>query len=402
MRGGLRAGAGRRSGRPAIAVDPRPAGASAPSTSRATGRRTRSSTARARALADPRVRHVRAGRRGGPASGAARAARARTPGPRPCRRRDGRGARGRGRAGTARSRSPRSWPGRGTTAVPSSRTSIVERPARPPQPVGRRCRARTCCRPSAPVADARATIEREGTAVRLGAVARRPGARPTARARSLVASGRKRTRRARRRRRRARPGRARRRRPRPRGRAAPTVGLPHGSPGRITARRGRRDRRRARRGDHAAPARVGGGPGGRGGRGVGRDVGDLAQQVDHLLHVAHEVAAGHLLVLEDVGEVVALGPRVDRGGEAGIGPAGLGQALVALGEAEVAPDALDARRPAGARSGRASGAAASDRRCRGRGAGRRSTRRRRRAPRGRGRRAGRCAAPRRRRDRPRC
>ena len=60
---------------------------------------------------------------------------------------------------------------------------------------------------------------------------------------------------------------------------------------------------------------------------LGRDLGDLAQQVDDLLHVADEVAAGHLLVLEDVGEVVALHPRVDRGREAGIGPAGLGQPL---------------------------------------------------------------------------
>ena len=45
--------------------------------------------------------------------------------------------------------------------------------------------------------------------------------------------------------------------------------------------------------------------------GVGRDVGDLAQQVDRLLHVADEVAAGHLLVVEHVGEVVARRPGVD-------------------------------------------------------------------------------------------
>ena len=68
----------------------------------------------------------------------------------------------------------------------------------------------------------------------------------------------------------------------------------------------------ARRRDDAAQARVGGGAGGRGGVGVGGDVGDLAQQVDRLLDVADEVAAGHLLVLEDVGEVVAVRPGVDR------------------------------------------------------------------------------------------
>ena len=55
---------------------------------------------------------------------------------------------------------------------------------------------------------------------------------------------------------------------------------------------------------------VGGGAGrGRGRLGFGRDVGDLAQQVDRLLDVADEVAAGHLLVLEHVGEVVAARPR---------------------------------------------------------------------------------------------
>ena len=48
------------------------------------------------------------------------------------------------------------------------------------------------------------------------------------------------------------------------------------------------------------------------GLGIGRDVADLAEQVDALLHVAHEVAAGHLVVVEHVGEVVARRPVVRR------------------------------------------------------------------------------------------
>ena len=89
-----------------------------------------------------------------------------------------------------------------------------------------------------------------------------------------------------------------------------------------------------------------------GGGGVGCDVGDLAQQVDRLLDVADEVAAGHLLVLEDVGEVVAASPRRgSRPVKPGIGPAGLGQPLVALGQVEVAPDAFDRRATRCATSG---------------------------------------------------
>ena len=67
----------------------------------------------------------------------------------------------------------------------------------------------------------------------------------------------------------------------------------------------------ARRRDHPAEAGVGG-------RrapcaavlGDRRDVGDLAEQVDALLDVAHEVAAGHLVVVEHVGEGVARRPVV--------------------------------------------------------------------------------------------
>ena len=46
------------------------------------------------------------------------------------------------------------------------------------------------------------------------------------------------------------------------------------------------------------------------GLGVGGDVAELAEQVDALLHVAHEVAAGHLVVLEHVGEGLTGRPGV--------------------------------------------------------------------------------------------
>ena len=66
----------------------------------------------------------------------------------------------------------------------------------------------------------------------------------------------------------------------------------------------------ARRGDDAAEAGVGRGTGACRGLGIGGDVADLAEQVDALLHVADEVAAGHLVVVEHVGEVVARRPVV--------------------------------------------------------------------------------------------
>ena len=161
---------------------------------------------------------------------------------------------------------------------------------------------------------------------RAGEVARRVGTEPHERARR----GGDRARRA--------P----RRRPRPRRPDGDDAGLPHGSPGRITARRGLGTETDARRGDDAR-AGTGRRPPARSPRSrpSGATSASLAQEVDHLLHVAHEVAAGHLLVLEDVGEIVALGPRVDRGRESGVGPARLAQPLVALGEAQVLPDPLD-------------------------------------------------------------
>ena len=91
----------------------------------------------------------------------------------------------------------------------------------------------------------------------------------------------------------------------------------------------------------------------------GDDVADLAQQVDRLLHVADEVAAGHLLVLEHVGEVLALHPRVDRGGEARVGAARLGQPRLALGELQVAPHAVEGAARGARPPGSASAAAAS-------------------------------------------
>ena len=76
---------------------------------------------------------------------------------------------------------------------------------------------------------------------------------------------------------------------------------------------------------------VGRGRAPRPGLGLGRDHGDLAQQVHDLLHVADEVATGELVVLvEHVGERVAARPPVHRVGEPGIGGAGLGQSGVLL------------------------------------------------------------------------
>src|SRR5207248_9369916 len=59
--------------------------------------------------------------------------------------------------------------------------------------------------------------------------------------------------------------------------------------GRVHSARGR---------DDPAQACVGGGVRSGAGARIGRDVGDLAEEIDRLLHVAHEVAPGHLLVLQ--------------------------------------------------------------------------------------------------------
>ena len=88
---------------------------------------------------------------------AAPAARARRPGPRPGRRRGGPGARRRGRAGTGPRRSRSSTPGRRTTAA-VERDFDSAAGAAPPQPVGRGARARTCCSQGAGVE--RRTVER--------------------------------------------------------------------------------------------------------------------------------------------------------------------------------------------------------------------------------------------------
>ena len=228
------------------------------------------------------------------------------------------------------------WP-RGTTSRPRRNCPVGDHdgrgPAREPRPAVERApraraagldhRSRSGGVPSTHMLQAsvrrrrdRPSVIEPGSAVpaRPASGSPRPRARPRGRGR-CVASGRKRT---------SAPGRGghgrgqrARRRPATSTSGGDDVGLPHGSPGRIMASSAdSADRDRARRGHDAAPAAVGRGPGGRRGLGLGRDLGDLAQQVDHLLHVAHEVAAGHLLVFEDVGEVVALGPRVDRGGEA--------------------------------------------------------------------------------------
>ena len=68
---------------------------------------------------------------------------------------------------------------------------------------------------------------------------------------------------------------------------------------------------------------------------VGRDDGDLAGQVDELLHRAHEVATGQLLVADDLGEPLAGDPAVRGGDEAGIGRAVLGEAARPLVGGEV-------------------------------------------------------------------
>ena len=112
--------------------------------------------------------------------------------------------------------------------------------------------------------------------------------------------------------------------------------LPRLDHGPVTARRSTRRRRRGstrrrpRRRWRAVSA-------------LGAATRDLAQQVDHLLHVADEVAAGELVVLvEDVGERVAARPGVHRVGEPGIGRPGLGQPGVVLVGAQVLPDAARA------------------------------------------------------------
>ena len=73
----------------------------------------------------------------------------------------------------------------------------------------------------------------------------------------------------------------------------------------------------------------------RAGLGVGRDLPDLAEQVDALLDVPDEVAAGHLVVVEHVGERLARRPVVRVRREPGIGCAGLGEPGVVLVGAQV-------------------------------------------------------------------
>ena len=90
--------------------------------------------------------------------------------------------------------------------------------------------------------------------------------------------------------------------------AGPAEGSPHGSPLPDAGHAAGAGRRDARRRHDAAVARVGRLSGPRAGVLVGCDVADLAEEVDALLDVAHEVAAGHLVVVEHVGERLAVGP----------------------------------------------------------------------------------------------
>ncbi len=73
----------------------------------------------------------------------------------------------------------------------------------------------------------------------------------------------------------------------------------------------------------------------------GATIGELAEQVDQLLHVAHEVAAGQLLRLDHLGEALTGRPGVGDGDERRVGRRGAGSAGLLL----AAPTARrDARR----------------------------------------------------------
>src|SRR4051812_8675812 len=70
-------------------------------------------------------------------------------------------------------------------------------------------------------------------------------------------------------------------------------------------------------------------------------VGHLPRQVDQLLDPAHEVAGGEVVLVQHVGEVVALGPAVRRPGEPRVGPAEEVEAMLALDAGELAPEPLE-------------------------------------------------------------
>ena len=73
-------------------------------------------------------------------------------------------------------------------------------------------------------------------------------------------------------------------------------------------------------------------------------VGDLVGEVEQLLDPAHEVAGGELGDVQDVVELVALGPAVGGPGEAEVGLVELVEVVVALEGVEVGPDARPSRR----------------------------------------------------------
>src|SRR3954471_1223131 len=69
-------------------------------------------------------------------------------------------------------------------------------------------------------------------------------------------------------------------------------------------------------------------------------VGHLATQVDQLLDPAHEVAGGEVVLVEDVAEVVTLGPPVRRPGQARVRASKEVQPVTPLHGGQLAPQAL--------------------------------------------------------------
>src|SRR5215218_5947763 len=72
-----------------------------------------------------------------------------------------------------------------------------------------------------------------------------------------------------------------------------------------------------------------------------RGVGHLPRQVDQLLDPADEVAGGEVVLVQNLGEVVALGPAVRRPGESRVGPAEEVEPMLALDVRELAPEPLE-------------------------------------------------------------
>ena len=186
---------------------------------------------RAGALADPGMRDVGAGGQAGPHRAPLAPARARTPGPRPAVAGMAAGDEVEAAQELPDRDDDRRGAARRTRSRPSTRELDVDAPgsSRRRRSGGGAERRPCCTRACRRRARARRAAARCGTAA-VGCAGRTS---PTARARSLVGVGRKRT--ARRARADDRARERRRRRPRPRGRRRPTAGLPHSSPGRITS-----------------------------------------------------------------------------------------------------------------------------------------------------------------------